>query len=209
LRNGHLVDPSTGRDGRFDVAIQGRKIARVAERIRAEQGRMVVDVGDYYVTPGLVDSKIAVNFMASPAGLQPDQFCLPNGVTTVVASAGPDVVRRSRTRIVFAKAPEGALLTGADRDHPIGMTTVMTSLLASGTPFAKIVERGTVIPAKALGLTDAGTLREGASADLALFDIREGRVACVLTMRNGDTAWDLHGLTAREWTQAGPYTNHR
>lgn len=209
LRNGHLVDPSTGRDGRFDIAIQGHKIARVAERIRSEQGRMVIDVGDYYVTPGLVDAKIAVDFMSSPAGLQPDQFCLPNGVTTVIASAGPDVVRRSHTRVVSAQAPEDALFTGADRDHPIGMTAVMTSLLASGTPFAKIVARGTVVPAKALGSADAGTLREGATADLALFDVRDGSVTCVLTMRNGEALWDLHGLTSREWTQAGPYTNYR
>ncbi len=209
LRNGHVIDPASGRDGRFDIAIQGHKIVKVAERIWAEQGRMVVDAGDYYVTPGLVDGKIAVDFMNSAEGLQPDQFCLPNGVTTVIASAGPEVVRRSRTRVLAGKMPEGALFTGADRDHPIGMTAVMTSMLASGTPFAKIVERGTAIPAKALGLTDSGTLREGAPADLALFEVREGRVTCVLTMRNGDALWDLHGLTSREWTQAGPYTNYR
>jgi dihydroorotase len=209
LRNGHLIDPSSGRDGRFDVAIQGGRIARVAEQIRSEQGRMVVDAGDYYVTPGLVDAQIAVDYINSPEGLQPDQFCLPNGVTTVVARADSKVIRRSRTRIVAGKAPEGALSTGADRAHPIGMTTLMTSLLASGKPFAKIVERGTVIPAKALGLTDTGTLREGAPADLALFDVREGRVTCVLTLRDGEAVWDLHGMTAREWTQAGPYTSYR
>ena len=170
---------------------------------------MLVDAGDYYVTPGLLDAKIAVDFMDSPSGLQPDSFCLPNGVTTVIANASREVVRRSRTHVVSGKAPDGALSTGADRDHPVGMTTVMSSLLASGTPFAKIVERGTVIPAKALGLTDAGTLREGAPADLALFDVRDGRVTCVLTMRNGDALWDLKGLTVREWTQAGPYTAYK
>ena len=141
---------------------------------------------------------------------RPDQFCLPYGVTTVIdASAGPEVVRRSRTRVIGGRAPDDALFTGADRTNPVSMTAVMEKLMASGVPFAKVVERGTTVPAKALSLRDVGSLREGAGADLAIFDLQGKRVVCVLTMRNGDAVWDMQGLTLREWTQAGAYSNYR
>ncbi|HUQ92239.1 MAG TPA: amidohydrolase family protein [Bryobacteraceae bacterium] len=210
LRNGHVVDPASGRDGRFDIGIKGGKIARVAERIRSEQGLMVLDAGDYFVTPGLIDARASVDFLGSEKGLQPDQFCLPHGVTTVIdGSAGREVVRRSRTRVMGGQAPQDALRTDADRTNPVTMTAVMEKLMASGLTFAKVVERGTAVPAKALLLRDVGSLREGAAADLALFDVQGNRVVCVLTMRNGDAVWDLQGLTLREWTQAGAYSNYR
>jgi dihydroorotase len=210
LRNGRVVDPAGGREGRFDVGIRGGKIARVAERIRAEQGRMVVDVGDYYVTPGLVDARASVNFLESESALQPDHFCLPQGVTTVVdPAAGTAAIRRSRTRVMKGVAPEGALFTGANRENPVEMTAVLSKLLAEGVPFAKAIKRGTVLPAKALGLSDVGALREEAAADVAVFDVRGNHVTCVLTLRNGNVVWDLQGLTLREWTQTGAYSNYR
>jgi hypothetical protein len=30
-----------------------------------------------------------------------------------------------------------------------------------------------------------------------------------MTIRDGDVVWDLHGLSIREWTQAGRYTSYR
>ena len=93
----------------------------------------------------------------------------------------------------------GALSTGASRQHPTTMTAVMSRLLAEGTAFPAIVKRA----------TGASALRQGAPADIAVFDVNNGKVRCVLTMRNGDAVWDAHGLTMREWTQAGPYSNYR
>ena len=68
---------------------------------------------------------------------------------------------------------------------------------------------GTAVPARALSLQDVGSLREGAGADLAIFDVQGKRIVCVLTMRHGDAVWDMQGLTLREWTQAGAYSNYR
>lgn len=200
LRNGHIMDPAGGRDGRFDVAITAGKIVRVADRIRTEHARLAVDVGDYIVTPGLTDAGASVNYLADDNSLQPDQFSLPHGVTRVIdASATPAVIKRSRTRVVTTPAAAGALSTGASRSQPITMTTVISRLLGSGVPFFKVVERGAA----------SNSLREGADADIALFDVRDGKATCVLTMRSGDVVWDMHGLTMREWTQAGPYSNYR
>jgi predicted amidohydrolase len=93
LKNGHVVDPANHWDGRFDVAIVAGKIAQVAPGLRAAQARVVVDVSDYIVTPGLVE--IA-------ASNRPDYQTLPRGVTTVVATGD--------------SALESTLSEGADAD---------------------------------------------------------------------------------------------
>ena len=35
LKNGHVIDPKNGRNGRFDIAIIGNKIVRVAQNLPA------------------------------------------------------------------------------------------------------------------------------------------------------------------------------
>jgi hypothetical protein len=37
----------------------------------------------------------------------------------------------------------------------------------------------------------------------------KAKIECVMTIRNGDVVWDVHGLSIREWTQSGPYTSYR
>jgi dihydroorotase len=55
------------------------------------------------------------------------------------------------------------------------LPTTMTKLLAVGMPLAQVVAAATVQPAQALGLTGTGTLAVGAPADLAIFELEEGR----------------------------------
>jgi dihydroorotase len=43
LKNGHVIDPANRRDGRFDVAIAGGRIARVAADLPAAHARRVVE----------------------------------------------------------------------------------------------------------------------------------------------------------------------
>jgi len=37
----------------------------------------------------------------------------------------------------------------------------------------------------------------------------KARVECVMAIRNGKVVWDLHGLSIREWSQAGRYSSYR
>ena len=71
LKNGHVIDPANHRNGRFDVAILGNKIARVAPDLPAAHGRVVIDAGAYFVTPGLIDIEAHFNATAQgpPAGV--------------------------------------------------------------------------------------------------------------------------------------------
>ena len=110
LKNGHVIDPANHRDGRFDVAVTGGKIARVGHDLPASHARIVVDAGQYYVTPGLVDINTHFDWIDSELGLKPEAETFENGVTTAVDAGGSNsksfeefkkrVIDRSRTRLL-------------------------------------------------------------------------------------------------------------
>lgn len=54
IKNGHVVDPLTGRDGCFDVLVEDDRICKVEEKIEEEVAR-VIDAGGCYVMPGFID----------------------------------------------------------------------------------------------------------------------------------------------------------
>src|SRR5438552_17592519 len=84
LKNGHVLDPANHRNGRFDVAVTGGKIARVGRDLPASHARIVVDAGQYYVTPGLIDIHTHFDWVGSEGSLKPDAQATPVGVTTAV-----------------------------------------------------------------------------------------------------------------------------
>src|SRR5262249_36286891 len=81
LKQGQVIDPANKRYGRYDIAIDGKKIAKIAKWIPSAHARLAVDAGDYYVTPGLIDVNADVNYLDSANGVQPDQHSLPYGAT--------------------------------------------------------------------------------------------------------------------------------
>ncbi|HYM09534.1 MAG TPA: amidohydrolase/deacetylase family metallohydrolase, partial [Bryobacterales bacterium] len=110
LKNGQVFDPKNNRNGRFDIAVIGNKIARIAPDLPAAHARQAISVADYHVTPGLID--IHTHFFANGPDdcLQPDHNALPNGVTTAVdaGSSGhksfeafkSGTIDKSRTRLL-------------------------------------------------------------------------------------------------------------
>jgi len=82
------------------------------------------------------------------------------------------------------------------------MTRTLNLRLNDGVDFSTLIESATVRPAQAIGREDLGRLREGDSANIALFEIERGtfgiadeqsrrllakaRAVCVMTIRNGD-----------------------
>jgi dihydroorotase len=119
LRNGNVIDPSSGRNGRLDIAIVGQRIARIAASLPAHQARTTVDVSAYYVTPGLIDLHAYVNSQSvfrqgDPRtdwrNVNPDHNTLRHGVTTVVDGGSTGwknfesfkqlVIERSRVRVL-------------------------------------------------------------------------------------------------------------
>jgi dihydroorotase len=59
LKGGRVVDPANGRDGAFDVLVDGDRIARVGKDLPAEAGVKVANLpAGYVVCPGLIDMHV-------------------------------------------------------------------------------------------------------------------------------------------------------
>ncbi|MGH9630312.1 MAG: amidohydrolase/deacetylase family metallohydrolase [Bryobacteraceae bacterium] len=110
LKGGHVIDPKNKRNGRMDIAITGDRVRKIAPGIPAAHARRVVEVSDYYVTPGLIDIHVHFDAQGAPLNLNPDHNALRNGVTTAVdaGSSGwknfedfkKQVIDRSETRVL-------------------------------------------------------------------------------------------------------------
>jgi dihydroorotase len=104
LKNGHVIDLANGRNGKFDIAVTGTKIVRVATDIPSVQARVVVEAGGYYVTPGLIDIYTHLGPLNGIETVQPDHNTLPYGVTTAVdAGSSPDFAVFRKTVLDHAR----------------------------------------------------------------------------------------------------------
>lgn len=117
LKGGHVIDAKNDRNGTFDVAIQGDRIAAVETSIPESAASKVVDASGLYVTPGLIDMHAHLFWGTSEgayladsySALPPDGFTFPYGVTTAVDAGGPgwrnfelfkrQTIDKSKTRV--------------------------------------------------------------------------------------------------------------
>ncbi len=97
------------------------------------------------------------------------------------------------------------------------MANVMSKFLNMGMPLKDVVLRSTWNPANVIQRTDLGHLSEGAVADIAVFNVREGnfgfmdsrgsvlkgtkKIEAELTLRAGKIAWDLNGISGKMWDE--------
>lgn len=91
LKGGHVVDPSQGLDKIQDIAFTDGKVSKVSDEIPGSDGNDVRDVSKSIVVPGLIDLHTHVYWGGTSLGIDADDFCRHNGVTTAVdtGSAGP------------------------------------------------------------------------------------------------------------------------
>jgi dihydroorotase len=122
LKAGRVVDPANGRDGVFDVLVDGDRIARVARDLTVENDVAVVYVpSGFIVAPGLIDmhvhlrepgqehkETVATGTAAAVAGGFTAVACMPN-TSPVNDNAGV-------TEYILKKAAEANLA----RVYPIG-----------------------------------------------------------------------------------------
>jgi dihydroorotase len=122
LKNGRVVDPVNGRDGTFDVLIDGDRIARVGRDLPVEAGTAVIEMpSGLVVCPGLIDmhvhlrepgqehkETVATGTASAVAGGFTAVACMPN-TSPVNDNAGV-------TEYILKKAAEANLA----RVYPIG-----------------------------------------------------------------------------------------
>ena len=122
LKGGHVVDPVNGRNGVFDVLMDGDRIVKVGRDLPVDAGTRVVEISERFVVcPGLVDmhvhlrepgqehkETIATGAAAAVAGGFTAVACMPN-TDPVNDNAGV-------TEYILKKAAEANLA----RVYPIG-----------------------------------------------------------------------------------------
>jgi dihydroorotase len=82
VKGGRLIDPATGRDGLFDVAIRGDRIAEVDLDIPPDSAASVIDASNQVVTPGLVDLHTHTFYGIGYWGIDADTVSANSGATT-------------------------------------------------------------------------------------------------------------------------------
>src|SRR5688572_14163483 len=121
LKGGRVVDPANGRDGVFDVLIDGERIAEIGNNLKAD-GAEVVDVPvGLIICPGFIDmhvhlrepgqehkETVATGVAAAVAGGFTAVACMPN--------TSPVNDNANVTGLILAKAAEANLA----RVYPIG-----------------------------------------------------------------------------------------
>src|SRR5689334_13668154 len=58
LKNGHVVDPVAGRNGRFDVLIEGGRVTHVGRDLPVDGARVIDVPASHLVCPGLIDMHV-------------------------------------------------------------------------------------------------------------------------------------------------------
>jgi predicted amidohydrolase len=228
LKDGRVIDPANHRDARLDVAVTGKRIVRVASGLPVTHARVVVDVSEFMVTPGLIDVHTR-----SGSSLKPYNT-LPYGVTTVGstcdgnAECAPEVGLRfgiAQPAIAQKHLPD-TISSGTDILAARGnIETSMSIFLNLGMTAEQIIERVTANAARAIKRPELGTLSEGSAADIAVLEIQQGafglvdsahtrldatrRFRCLMTVRDGVIVWDSDGLSIADTSKAGPYTNFK
>ena len=95
------------------------------------------------------------------------------------------------------------------------MANVMSKFLTLGLSVQDVILRSTWNPAQVIQRPELGNLSEGAVADVAVFNVREGDFGFVdsrgltmngskkfeaeLTLRAGRIVWDLNGISGAQW----------
>ena len=122
LKGGRVVDPANGRDGAFDVLMDGGRIARVGRDLPVDAGTTVVEIpSGLVICPGLIDmhvhlrepgqehkETVATGTASAVAGGFTAVACMPN-TNPVNDNAGV-------TEYILKKAAEANLA----RVYPIG-----------------------------------------------------------------------------------------
>jgi dihydroorotase len=151
IKNGHIIDPANKIDGKFDLLIADRKIAKVGKPGTVPgDGAEVIDASGKLVSPGLIDmhvhlrepgleykETIATGTAAAKAGGFTAVCCMPN--------TNPVNDTRSVTEYILAQAAREA----SARVLPVGAIT-------KGSKGEELAEIGELCEAGCVGVSDDG-----------------------------------------------------
>ena len=181
IKNGFLVDPKKDRIYKADMRVAEGKIALIAENLEALDGEEIIDAGDFYVAPGLIDGHvhfrdpgftykedIHTGALAAAAGGFTTVICMAN--TKPVADT-PEVIR-----YVLDKAKE-------EKIH-----VLQAGAISKGFRGEELTDFEALLKMGATGLTDDGIpLKNEAFVRRAMEKAKELQV--VLSFHEEDPAF--------------------
>jgi dihydroorotase len=150
LKNGHVVDPVAGRNGRFDVLIEGERIVRVGRDLPAGDATVLAVPEGWIVTPGLIDMHV---HLREPGQEHKETIAtgtaaaIAGGFTAVACMPNTDPVNDSAsvTELIMKRAAS----TGHARVYPIGAVSI-------GSKGEQLTEIGDLKAAGCVALSDDG-----------------------------------------------------
>jgi dihydroorotase len=111
LTGGIVIDPATGLNGRYDVAVAGGKIAAVEPDLSQAPARETIDVSGKLVLAGMIDTHAHVyEHVTGKFGLNPDMVGVRSGVTTLVDQGGPSCMTIGGFRNYVVNTADSRLL---------------------------------------------------------------------------------------------------
>jgi dihydroorotase len=82
IKGGNVIDPGSGLNGQFDIAIKDGKVAAVEADIDRSQAREVIHADGQIITPGLIDLHTHIYWGVTYWGIEADPVAARSGVTT-------------------------------------------------------------------------------------------------------------------------------
>lgn len=142
LKNARVIDPAAGRDGHFDILIDGGTIARIGKDLPVDGARVVEVPAGWVVTPGLIDihvhlrepgqehkETIATGTRSAVVGGFTAVACMPNtSPVNDTASVTEFMLKRAAEANLARVYPIGAVSVGSKGEQ----MTEMADLKAAG-----------------------------------------------------------------------------
>jgi len=112
LTGGHLVDPAQNLDGKFDIVINGGKVAAIVPGGQAVMAREKISAAGKLVIPGMIDTHAHVfQHVTGRFGLEADMCGVHSGVTTLIDQGGPCCINMSAFDEYVVKAKKSRVFT--------------------------------------------------------------------------------------------------
>ena len=90
LKGGAVIDPATGRNGRFDIGIRAGRIRAIEPALAPGGGSKVIDVAGKLVIAGMIDTHAHVyEHVTGKFGLNADMVGVRSATTTLIDQGGP------------------------------------------------------------------------------------------------------------------------
>ncbi len=156
IRNGHILDPVTGRDETADLRIRGKNIAAIGPNLDFEGAERVIDASGWTVAPGLTDPHV---HFRDPGQTEKEDILTgaaaakKGGFTTVIcmANSAPPVSTAER------------LTANLEKGRRTGIHVLQTATVSMDLKGKELTDMDALAAAGAAAFTDDGiALTDGA-----------------------------------------------